>query len=577
MNETCPIPKFERGFFNSQHDFSYLGIGEFGGKVLGLINIKSKLEAKIDLPKYPSIKFSSPKFVVLRSKIFDNFMNDNDLWDTALSSESNTLLVSRFLEANLPVEILGDLRSLLMEVNSPLAIRSSSLLEDAAYEPFAGVYGTKMIPNNQTSFDERFNKFTDAIKFVYASTFFKESKDYIVTTKHKIQEEKMAVIIQEVFGSYYGNNFYPDFSGVARSINFYPFGKIKPFHGIVNLAVGLGKTIVDSGKVWSYSPFFPSTASPFSSIKDLIKNTQSKYWAVNLAHNIKYDPTKEEEFLTELNLENAEYDGILKYFASGYDIESEKMTYSLDKINPRIINFSPLLDFNTFHFNDFIKDLLKSCEEILSTTVEIEFAAKINRKKDYLEFAFLQIRPMAVSETIVDIKLDELTNHEILAASDRTIGNGIDDSIKDVIFIKPDNFDKKNMVKIVAEIEILNKLLISKKKKYLLIGFGRWGSSDSWLGVPVVWSQISGARAIIESTLEKIDVDLSQGSHFFHNLSSFNTFYFSINYNSKFKIDWEWLNNQEISRELEYTKYITLEKPLLIKVDGRTGKGVIKR
>lgn len=577
MNETCPIPKFERGFFNSQHDFSYLGIGEFGGKVLGLINIKSKLEAKIDLPKYPSIKFSSPKFVVLRSKIFDNFMNDNDLWDTALSSESNTLLVSRFLEANLPVEILGDLRSLLMEVNSPLAIRSSSLLEDAAYEPFAGVYGTKMIPNNQTSFDERFNKFTDAIKFVYASTFFKESKDYIVTTKHKIQEEKMAVIIQEVFGSYYGNNFYPDFSGVARSINFYPFGKIKPFHGIVNLAVGLGKTIVDSGKVWSYSPFFPSTASPFSSIKDLIKNTQSKYWAVNLAHNIKYDPTKEEEFLTELNLENAEYDGILKYFASGYDIESEKMTYSLDKINPRIINFSPLLDFNTFHFNDFIKDLLKSCEEILNTTVEIEFAAKINRKKDYLEFAFLQIRPMAVSETIVDIKLDELNNHEILAASDRTIGNGIDDSIKDVIFIKPDNFDKKNMVKIVAEIEILNKLLISKKKKYLLIGFGRWGSSDSWLGVPVVWSQISGARAIIESTLEKIDVDLSQGSHFFHNLSSFNTFYFSINYNSKFKIDWEWLNNQEISRELEYTKYITLEKPVLIKVDGRTGKGVIKR
>jgi hypothetical protein len=464
-----------------------------------------------------------------------------------------------------------------MEVNSPLAIRSSSLLEDAAYEPFAGVYGTKMIPNNQTSFDERFNKFTDAIKFVYASTFFKESKDYIVSTKHKIQEEKMAVIIQEVFGSYYGNNFYPDFSGVARSINFYPFGKIKPFHGIINLAVGLGKTIVDSGKVWSYSPFFPFTASPFSSIKDLLKNTQSKYWAVNLGHNIKYDPTKEEEFLTELNLENAEYDGILKYFASGYDIESEKMTYSLDKINPRIINFSPLLDFNTFHFNDFIKDLLKSCEEISNTTVEIEFAAKINRKKDYLEFAFLQIRPMAVSETIVDIKLDELTNNEILAASDRTIGNGIDDSIKDVIFIKPDNFDKKNMVKIATEIEILNKLLISKKKKYLLIGFGRWGSSDSWLGVPVVWSQISGARAIIESTLEKIDVDLSQGSHFFHNLSSFNTFYFSINYNSKFKIDWEWLNIQKISRELEYTKYITLEKPLLIKVDGRTGKGVIKR
>ncbi|MDH7605907.1 MAG: PEP/pyruvate-binding domain-containing protein, partial [Melioribacter sp.] len=463
------------------------------------------------------------------------------------------------------------------KIKTPLAVRSSGLLEDAKFEPFAGVYATKMIPNNQQSTDVRFQKLIEAIKFVYASTYFKVSKDYFRISTHNIEEEKMAVIIQEVVGHKYDTRYYPNFSGVARSYNFYSIGKTKPEDGIVNLALGLGKTIVDGGITWSYSPAYPKSSFVFGSPHELLKLTQTDFWAVNLSTIIHYNPVRETEFLIKCNLKDAEYDSTLKLIASTYSYSEDKIIIGTETKGPRIINFTPLLYFNEFRFNDLIKELLKICQDAYNSPVEIEFACTLNPKICKMDLGFLQIRPIAISNEVVEIKDDEMMSDDILIASECVLGNGIKENIFDIVYVKPDSFDKKYTTQIAKEIEIINKKLVKNNLPYLLIGFGRWGSSDPWLGIPVIWSQISGASIIVESTLLNIDVELSQGSHFFHNLLSFNVFYFSINYKGKYKIDWDWLKVQEIVEEKNFVSHVKLKKSILVKVDGKTGKGIIKK
>ena len=571
------FPQFDRKFFESTEDFTTIGKGALGGKASGLAYIKKIITEKISSQDFPSVQIHIPKLTVIRTDYFDKFMKRNNLYDIAYNETSDIRIINAFLKADLPTEILGDLRALIEEVHSPLAIRSSSLLEDAKFEPFAGIYETKMISNNEQNPDQRHHKLLEAIKYVYASTFFKAAKDYMKATGNSVQDEKMAVIIQEVVGNKHGIRYYPDMSGVARSFNFYPRGKGKPEDGVVDLALGLGKTIVDGGLSWSYCPKYPKAVPPFANPNDMLNNTQTKFWAVNMGPITNYDPTKETEYLVHSDLSEAEEDKTLRYIASTYDTSADRVVMGIGNKGPRVLNFSQLLSLNEFKFNNLLNHILEICQEAIQNPVEIEFAVNFNADNKKLKFGFLQVRPMVVPDEAVDITEDELEADDIIVASDRVLGNGTIEDLIDIVFVKPSIFEKKNTEKIAEEIDGINKKMLEEGTKYLLIGFGRWGSSDPWLGIPVNWGQISNAKVIVESTLPEINVELSQGSHFFHNLTSFQVSYFSIRHEGKYSIDWKWLNYQAVINETKFVKHVRLTKPMTIKVDGRTGKGVIKR
>jgi len=572
------IPKFDREFFTSDKDFSFIGQGSLGGKASGLINISQVMAERYNPDEFPGISLSIPRMTVLRTNLFDSFMETNKLYDLAMSEDSDVRLAHAFQQADLPATIAGDLYALISGVHTPLAVRSSSLLEDAMYEPFAGIYATKMTANNQFDKESRFRKLIEAIKFVYSSVYFKQAKDYFKATRHQLPDEKMAVIIQEVVGRRHDKRYYPDISGVARSYNFYTSGHARPEDGVVNLALGLGRIIVDEGIAWSYSPSYPRANPPYNSIDELMKQTQTHFWSVNMGELPFYDPAKETEYLVKLDLNEAQKDKTLKFLASSYDRQSDRIYPGPSSTGPNILNFAPLLVMNQIPLNDLIKKLLKICEEGVNSPVEIEFALTLDPDKGVpARFGFLQVRPMVVSHEEVNISPEELTSELAIVSSESVLGNGIVNYLHDIIFVKPEKFEAKYTRQIAAEVEQLNEAIKKSDRKYILIGFGRWGSADPWLGIPVDWGQISGAKIIVECTLPEMNVDLSQGSHFFHNLSSFQISYFSVKHTRKYQIDWDWLKKQETIGETEFVKHIKLPEPVKVKVDGRTGRGVIHR
>lgn len=562
---------FDRYNIENGDDFTCLGDGLLGGKASGLAFIREIIKKNFDHTKYPKISLSIPRMVVIRSQHFDSFIERNNLFNIAHSYDNDHQIAQAFYRANLPTEILGDLWSMVEHTTTPFAIRSSSILEDDLFEPFAGVYATKMIANNKPHPAQRFEKLDEAIKFVYASTFYKEAKDYMRATSHNLEDEKMSVIIQEVLGQRYADRFYPTISGVAKSYNYYTAGKFKPENGIVNMALGLGKTIVDGDLTWPYCPRMPKKTPPFNSNREMLYKTQTKFWGINMG-KINYDPLIENEYLSHFDLKDAEEDGTIHKLVSTYNMEYDNISMGMRINGPRILNFAPLLMLNEYKFNEFLIDVLQMCEEAFDSPVEIEFAANINHN---IEFGLLQVRPMYVLDEVVDIDQIHNSNNDIFIFSDKSMGNGSVSEISDIVYVKPESFSVNKTKEIAKEVEKFNKYLLNSDQPYLLIGFGRWGSSDPWLGIPVEWTQINGAKAIIESTLPGINVDLSQGSHFFHNLSSFKVKYFSIRHDSNDNIDWNWLDQQQVINEKEFLKHIRLKKPLSIKVDGRTGKGVI--
>lgn len=562
---------------NTSNNFNILGSGKLGGKANGLLQIKDIIEKKIDKEKYPYIEICIPEFTVLGTDIFDDFIERNGLRKAAEEYNSDKGVALKFQQGVLPVEIVGELRKLVQKFKTPIAVRSSSMLEDSLEEPFAGVYETKMISNNSPFIDDRYKALTEAIKFVYSSLFQSPAKNYFKAIKRDINEEKMAVIIQEVAGKKHYDRFYPEISGVARSYNYYPSGRSLPEDGVVQLALGLGKTIVNNGIAWNYSPAYPKISSPFSGISEILKNTQVKFWAVNMGMITNYDPTKETEYLTELSLKEAEYDNTIKNSVSTYDRASDRLTMGMGNDGIRILNFAPLLSLNEYGYNNFISDILRICERETGCPVEIEFAMNYDKSLDKLVFYFLQLRPMFVSKEKIVISEDELISKNNLLSSEKVLGNGIVNNIEDIIFVKKDTFSSSHTPEIAEEIEALNKKLQIESKKAVFMGFGRWGSTDRWLGIPVNWGQISSAAAIVEISLPDFAIELSQGSHFFHNLISFRVSYFSISYNDESKIDWDWLNKQIVIEDLKYVRHIKLETPLKITVDGRTGRGVIRK
>ncbi len=565
------IQPFNRSSFKSGIRISTIGTGRLGGKAQGLVSIHDILGSKIKPEDFPEISVQIPAMVVICTDIFDTFMALNDLYEIAYSDQPDDRIAHAFMKGELPFAILGDLRALIAAEHEPLAIRSSSLLEDAVYEPFAGVYKTKMIPNNQHDVATRFHKLAEAIKFVFASTFFSAAKDYAKATGHSIEDEKMAVIIQEVVGKRHDERFYPEVSGVARSYNFYPWGSLEHEDGIVNLAMGMGKTVVDGGISWSYSPARPRVKPPFRSMRELLKLSQTEFWAVNMGRPPMYDPINETEYMLLENLTSAECDSTLRYIASTYDPQNETLTMGIGNRGPRVITFSPILELGQPPLNKLLTKLLMICEKALNAPVEIEFAMTFNPH----EFGFLQVRPMVVSSEVVDLPEEQLDGENILTASKATMGNGVINTVHDIIYVLPEEFKMKHTRSIAQELAELNKKMIAASAPYLLIVFGRLGSSIPWLGIPVKWSEISGSKVIVEATRENANVEMSQGSHFFHNITSLGIRYFSVPFGGEFKIDWDWLIEQEVVEEKQFVCHIRLDTPLNILVDGRNRRGVI--
>ena len=562
---------FNRNFLDPHTPLSCMSGGEVGGKAEGLAFISNILHDKLHQDAFSEITVEIPPMTILCTDAFDAFMEQNRLYDLAYSNLPDDRIAYAFQKAQLPFEVLGDLHSIVEQVYTPLAIRSSSMLEDTKTEPFAGIYHTKMIPNSEFDPDTRFRQLIEAIKFVYASTYFRGAKDYRKTIGHKDSDEKMAVIIQKLVGKRYRNRFYPEVAGVARSYNYYPMKPAKPENGVVNLALGLGKTVVDGSLSWAYSPVLPMAEPPFGSVENMLKGTQTEFWVVNMGEPPEYDPVNEGEYIKRENILAAEEDGSLQYVASTYNAMSGRLSIGTGFKGPRVLTFAPLLTLKLVPFNDLIKNLLSICEQALGAPVEIEFAMTFNPHC----FGFVQVRAMVVPTDVIQVSEDELDGENVLISSEGVLGNGAVENIKDVVYIKPENFDLKHTKTVVPELDQLNSDLLGAGIPYLLIVFGRLGTTDPWLGIPVQWGQICGAKVIVEATLENIRVELSQGSHYFHNMINLGIKYFSLPFNRHHKIDWEWLNNQKVIHETRFVRHVRLESPLKIRVDGQRSRGVI--
>ena len=573
MNEIRP---FSRKIFMKE-TYSYLGNGSFGGKAEGLKKLYEISKNKI-FDNYPDFNITIPKSIVITTSCFDTFMEQNDLYPFALSTWDDSRIAHQFQKASLPANILGDLRVIASSTTTPLAIRSSSRLEDSARTPMAGMYATKMIPGNQADEDTRFLKLTEAIKLIYASTFFSGPKSAMEATKNDIRKEKMAVIIQNVAGFLHNRRFYPDISGVARTFNYYPTGHSESKDGVISLALGLGKFIVDGGNPWPYSPAYPASPPPYNSVNDMMKNTQSYCWAINMNSIKEYNPISESEYLKKLTLQEAEYDNSLKYAASTYDPYSDRLESGISGSGPRIVTFAPILQNKELPINEILTDLMEINKNKLETQVEIEFAVTLSRDtKTKHKFSLLQVRPLNISEEKVSIDISKINKESIIIKSSNSMGNGQFKNIKDIVYINPEDFNFKDSRTISREIENINKQMLEENRKYILIGFGRWGSSDPWLGIPVTWSMISNAGVIIEASFNGRPVDMSQGSHFFHNITNLRIPYLCIDDFSDDYLNWNWLNNICIDTNQKIVKRVTLDNPLKIVIDGSTHTGIITK
>lgn len=569
------ISHFDRDFFTTDLNFAVIGSGEIGGKASGLAFFREKIRARLGAASPPGISVDVPRLAIVATDVFDAFVKRNSIDPASLEGLADDRIAHLFQRGEMPAEIVGDLRGLIASVHTPLAVRSSSLLEDARARPFAGVYATKMTPNNQPEADTRFRRLVEAIKFVYASTFFAGARSYRGAAGIEEGTEKMAVVIQEVVGSRRGDHYYPEISGVARSYNYYPSGHARPEDGVVELALGLGKTIVDGEGGWSYSPAFPKAPRPYNTIGELLRQTQTHYWAVNMGRPGAYDPLRETEYLVHLDLKDAEAEGSLRFVASTFDPNSNRVSPGIAARGPRLLNFASVLVHNQVPLNAAVKELLAVCTEAAATPVEIELAVTIEPTP---RIGFLQVRPMLMPSEKIRIDESEMQCPEVVVSSDKLLGNGILENIADVVYVKPESFDADSTEAIALELDQVNRQLLAAHLPYVLIGFGRWGTSDPRGGIPVKWGQISGAKVIVESSVAGMGADLSQGSHFFHNLTSFGVIYFSIRQGDPaHRIDWDWLAAQAPESESRFLRHVHLPRPLIIKADGINRLGVVRR
>lgn len=571
------IAEFYRERFDEYLTFTRIGEGSIGGKARGLAFLDSLIKRNQLFDRYKNTIITIPRTVVLGTDIFDDFMEENDLHNIALSELSDEEILKAFIEARLPFRIHEDLYTFISYIKSPIAIRSSSLLEDSHYQPFAGIYSTYMIPNVENDDRKMITMLSQAIKSVYASAFFKDSKAYMTATSNIIDEEKMGIVMQEVCGKKYNDSFYPTISGVARSINFYPIEPEQAEDGIANIALGLGKYIVDGGQTLRFSPKYPKKVLQTSSPEMTLQQTQKTYFALDLNAD-NFTPSIDDSVnLKKLRIVQAEKDGAIKHIASTYDFQNNIIRDGANYDGKKIITFSNILKYETFPLAEILKDVLEIGQNEMGKPIEIEFAVELNRaKSEPVLFNLLQIRPIVDNNQTIEEDLSLVDQTKSIIFANSALGNGIIDDIYDFVYVKPESFDSAHNQDIAESVGRINEKFLESKTQYVLVGPGRWGSSDPWLGIPVKWPQISGARVIVESGLKDYRIDPSQGTHFFQNLTSFRVGYFTINpYRNDGYYDLDFLEKQEIVFEDEYIRHIKFKNSLIIKIDGKKNQGVI--
>lgn len=570
---------FRRSFSASDAPLLTIGNGEIGGKASGLLSAARVIGARPFAGQDDRFRLDVARSVVITTDVFDAFMERNGLYEAALSGEPDERIAMAFQAADFPMEYVGDLMALVsVTAEHPLAVRSSSLLEDSLEHPFAGVYQTKMIPNNQIEVAARFRSLVEAIKFVYASVFSHAAIAYIRAVGKEPRDEKMAVLIQEVVGRPFGDRFYPEVSGVCRTFSYYRSGSARPDEGVVSLALGLGKTIMDGGVSFSYSPAHPRALPPFSNVREVLNRTQLRFWAVNLGPPPAYDPIRETEYLVESDLDEAERDESLRHIASTYDHQNDRLVPGTGNPGPRVIDFAPLVRLGMWPVTDATRHLLDVCRDEMGHAVEIEFVVTFPADGGApARMAVLQVRPMAAPGAQINVSRPAPDDEGVLVYSDLVMGNGAYENIRDVVYVRPEAFDGSLTHRMALEVEAVNRDLREAGRRCLLMGFGRWGTSDPWLGIPVTWGQISEASVIVESTLPGMNVQLSQGAHFFLNIESFRVAYFTVPHSFRPPIDWAWLEARPAVRETDLIRHVHLEEPLHVSVDGRTGRGVIRK
>lgn len=581
IREKGIITDFHKDTFDATYSFARIGGGSLGGKARGL-SFLNKLIYNYEInEKFEGIHIGIPPGIVIGTDIFDQFLEENNLRNFALKCNNDKEIKERFLEAKrFPDDTLNQLKDFLELVKVPLSVRSSSLLEDSQYHPFAGVYQTYMIPNNDDNPELRLADLIQSIILVYASTFYNSAKDYIKITNYRLEEEKMAVIIQKIIGSKHDKRFYPDFSGVAKTYNFYPIAPIKPNDGIVSVALGLGKTIVEGGMSTRFCPKYPSHLIQFHNTIEALNNNQQEFFALDLdtINNLeKTNVIVQEEYIKKYDVKSAEQDGTLNYIASTYSEENDSISDGISRNGIRLITFSPILKNRIFPLPQILEKILDLSNWGMGTAVEIEFAVNLSVPQgEEKQFSVLQMRPLVVNRENEELNLEDTPKRQILCQSNEVLGNGIIKNICDIIYVDFDKFDRAKSRDVAHEVNQFNSKMLDEKKQYLLIGVGRWGTLDPWLGIPVTWSQINGAKVIVEDGMKDLIVEPSQGSHFFQNLTSFSIGYFTVNTENKVgKLDWNWLQKQKTVEEKTFVKHIRLKKPLTIKMNAHKNIGVI--
>ena len=557
---------------NKRSRFYRMCGGSLGGKARGLAFAKDMLKQTGIDNRFSNVKVKIPKTAIIGTDEFDRFMKDNRLWDEALKAKQDKKIVTLFLGGRLSMDLILKLESFLKKCRYPIAIRSSSLLEDSQYQPLSGAYSTFMLANNQKIFKHRIDELKKAIKLVFASIFYNESKSHFSHTAHRTEEEKMAVMIMEIAGQEYSSGrFYPTFSGVLKSINFYPVSYMERDEGVAYLALGFGKTIVDGGKCLGISPKYPAIKPQFSTIKATLANSQSSFYSLDLNNN-DYDIYND---LKLHNLSSSESDGALKWVGGVVTSEDNILRNSLSYKGTRVVNFSPVLEWKIIPLCEILNDLLALGEKALGCPVEIEFAVNIFIDNDKAsEFYLLQIKPMVLTTTKT-ISFEKIKKEEIFSESQITLGNGTSDNIKNLIYLRTDKYDPSQSYKIAEEIESFNNN-IGKSNSYILAGPGRWGSADPWLGVPINWQQISHAKIIIEIGHKSFPVDPSFGSHFFKNLTSLHIGYLTIdNKNNNDFISDSWLNQYKPKEKGKFIDWYQFNYPFKTVIDGLSGNGKI--
>lgn len=573
------VATFRRDRYDQYSNFTRIGSGSLGGKGRGLAFIDAMISRNNLFEKFSCTQIKIPKTVVICTDIFSEFIEKNELYPIALSDKSDEEILEHFMKAKLPQSLRADLYAFITVVDKPIAIRSSSLLEDSHYQPFAGIYSTYMIPSVKDNKKQMLDLIIKAIKAVYASVYFQSSKSYMMATQNVIDEEKMAIVIQEICGSQYENRYYPAFSGVARSLNYYPIGAEKAEEGIANIAMGLGKYIVDGGQSLRFSPGHPNNVLQTSTVDLALKETQNNFNALDM-NQTDFIPQLDDGFnLLKINVQDAMKDGTLKYIASTFLPADNAIYDGLYEGGRKVVTFANILQHNAFPLAEILKDILQTAQSEMGRPVEIEFAVNLDyTKKAQHAFYFLQIRPIVDTKEVITEDIGEIGDKEAIITSKNALGHGIVNNVYDIVYVKPENFKASKNELIRADIETVNKKLQNENRYYVLVGPGRWGSSDPWLGIPVKWQHISFAKTIVESGLSNYRIDPSQGTHFFQNLTSLGVSYFTINpfiNDGTYNVDF--LNKQNAFFETEHIRHIRFEKPIIIKVDGRKGIGVVMK